>query len=217
MIVKMLQVGPIMTNCYIVGCEETKQGAIIDPGGNGERILAEVQRLGLEIKYVINTHGHFDHTLANEEVMEGLKESQQQPPLLAIHEADAPMLKSSGGALLFGMRNFSSPAADMYLKEGDVLTLGQVKLKVLYTPGHSMGSVSLLNEEEKAVFDGDVLFNMGIGRTDLAGGSFETLMDSIRNKLLTLPDETVVYSGHGLTTTIGRERAGNPFLTGRWF
>jgi hydroxyacylglutathione hydrolase len=217
LIVKMLQVGPIMTNCYIVGCEETKQGAIIDPGGNGDRILAEVRQLGLDIKYVVNTHGHFDHTLANQEVMEGLTESQQQPPLLAIHQADAPMLKNGGGAALFGLTGFSSPPVDVYLEEGDVLTLGQVKLKVLYTPGHSMGSVSLLNEEEKAVFDGDVLFNMGIGRTDLSGGDFETLMDSIRNKLLTLPDDTVVYSGHGPATTIGRERAGNPFLTGRWF
>ena len=215
MIVKMLQVGPIMTNCYIVGCEESKRGAIIDPGGNGERILAEVRQLDLEIKYVINTHGHFDHTLANREVMEGLTKNQQQPPLLAIHQADEPMLKSGSGALLFGLRGFSSPPADMYPEEGVVLILGQVKLKVLYTPGHSVGSISLLNEEEKAVFDGDVLFNMGIGRTDLPGGDFETLMDSIRNKLLTLPDDTVVYSGHGPATTIGRERAGNPFLTGR--
>jgi len=217
LIVKMLQVGPIMTNCYIVGCEETKEGAIIDPGGDGERILAKVRQLGLEIKYVINTHGHFDHTLANQEVMEGLTESQQQPPLLAIHQADAPMLKSGGGAFSFGLRGFSSPPPDMYLEEGDVLSLGQVKLKVLYTPGHSVGSVSLLSEEEKAVFDGDVLFNMGIGRADLTGGNPKTLMDSIRNKLLTLPDDTVVYSGHGPVTTIGRERDGNPFLTGRWF
>lgn len=217
MIVKMLQVGPIMTNCYIVGCKETKQGAVIDPGGNGDYILSEVRQLGLEIKYVINTHGHFDHTLANSEVIEGLKKRQQQPPLLAIHQADAPMLKNGGGAFLFGLRGFSSPPADMYLEEGNVLTLGQVKLKVLYTPGHSPGGVSLLNEEQKAVFDGDVLFNMGIGRTDLSGGDFETLMDSIRNKLLTLPDDTVVYSGHGPATTIGRERVSNPFLTGRWF
>jgi glyoxylase-like metal-dependent hydrolase (beta-lactamase superfamily II) len=210
----MLQVGPIMTNCYIVGCEETKQGAIIDPGGNGDFLLAEVRQLGLEIQYVINTHGHFDHTLANREVMEGLKKRQQQLPLLASHRAEEPMLKSGGGAALFGLRGFSSPPVDLYLEEGDVLTLGQVKLKVLYTPGHSVGSISLLNEEEKAVFDGDVLFNMGIGRTDLTGGDYETLMDSIRNNLLTLPDDTVVYSGHGPATTIGRERAGNPFLTG---
>jgi hydroxyacylglutathione hydrolase len=115
LIVKMLQVGPIMTNCYIVGCEESKQGAIIDPGGNGERILAEVRQLDLEIKYVINTHGHFDHTLANKEVMEGLTKNQQQPPLLAIHQADEPMLKSGGGAALFGLRGFSSPQPDMYL------------------------------------------------------------------------------------------------------
>jgi hydroxyacylglutathione hydrolase len=217
LIVEMLQVGLIMTNCYIVGCEETKQGAIIDPGGNGENILSKVRQLGLEIKYVINTHCHFDHCVANREVIEGLKERQQQPPLLAIHRAEEPVLKSGGGAALFGLRGFSSPPPDIYLEEGDLLTLGQLKLKVLYTPGHSMGSVSLLNEEEKAVFDGDVLFNMGIGRTDLTGGSLETLMDSIRNKLLTLPDDTVVYSGHGPATTIGRERAGNPFLTGRWF
>jgi hydroxyacylglutathione hydrolase len=217
LIVKMLQVGPIMTNCYIVGCEETKQGAIIDPGGNGDYILSEVRMLGLEVKYVINTHCHFDHCLANKEVIEGLRERQQQPPLLAIHKAEEPMLKSGGGAALFGLRGFSSPPPDVYLEEGDVLNVGQVKLKVLYTPGHSAGSVSLLNEEEKAIFDGDVLFNMGIGRTDLTGGNPETLMDSIRNKLLTLPDDTIVYSGHGPTTTIGRERAGNPFLTGRWF
>jgi hydroxyacylglutathione hydrolase len=217
LIVKMLQVGPIMTNCYIVGCEETQQGAIIDPGGNGERILAQVRQLGLVIKYVINTHAHFDHTLANGEVIEGLTESQEQPPLLAIHRDEEPMLTSGGGAALFGLRGFSSPSPDVYLEEGDVLTLGEVELKVLYTPGHSVGSISLLNEEEKAVFDGDVLFNMGIGRTDLTGGSSETLMDSIRNKLLTLPDDTVVYSGHGPATTIGRERAGNPFLTSRWF
>jgi hydroxyacylglutathione hydrolase len=213
----MLQVGPIMTNCYIVGCEETKQGVVIDPGGNGDRILAKVRELGLEIKYVVNTHCHFDHMLANKEVIGGLKESQPQPPLLAIHQAEEPMLKSGGGAHLFGLRGFSSPPPDMYLEEGDVLTLGQVKLKVLHTPGHSVGSVSLLNEEEKAIFDGDVLFNMGIGRTDLTGGDFDTLMDSIRNKLLTLPDDTVVYSGHGPVTTIGRERASNPFLRGRWF
>jgi glyoxylase-like metal-dependent hydrolase (beta-lactamase superfamily II) len=136
--------------------------------------------------------------------------------LLAIHQADERMLKSLGGALLFGLRGFSSPPADMYLEEGDVLILGQVKLKVLYTPGHSVGSISLLNEEEKAVFDGDVLFNGSVGRVDLTGGNRETLMDSIRNKLLTLSDDTVVYSGHGPVTTIGRERAGNPFLTGRW-
>ena len=115
MIVKMLQVGPIMTNCYIVGCKETKQGAIIDPGGNGDYILSEVRQLGLDIKYVINTHGHFDHTLANKEVIEGLTARQQQPPMLAIHQADAPMLKSGGGALFFGLKGFSSPPADMYL------------------------------------------------------------------------------------------------------
>ena len=211
MIIKTLTVGPILTNCYIIGDEESKEGAIIDPGGDGKKILDEVRRLGLTIKYVIDTHGHFDHTLANGEVMAALKAIQDTPPALAIHPADATLLSVGGGAAWFGILADPSPPADLELKEGDVLTLGRIKLEVWHTPGHSLGSVSLVCREESVVFDGDVLFNTGIGRTDLPGGDYHTLMNSI-HRLLTLPDETKVYSGHGPETTIGYEKQGNPWL-----
>jgi hydroxyacylglutathione hydrolase len=209
LIVKMLCVGLLQTNCYIVGCEDTKEAAIIDPGGDAKLILAEVKRLGLKIKYVINTHGHFDHTLANKEVVKATKAS------LAIHSADAPMLTMGGGAFFFGIIGKASPPADMILEEGQALTLGNIELKVLHTPGHSPGSICLYSEEEGVLFDGDVLFNMGIGRSDLPGGNYSVLMESIQ-KLLTLPDETTVYPGHGPATTIGRERRSNPFLSQHW-
>jgi glyoxylase-like metal-dependent hydrolase (beta-lactamase superfamily II) len=205
LIIKTLCVGPLQTNCYIVGCEETKEGAIIDPGGDAKHILSEVERLGLKIKYVINTHGHFDHTLANKEVVKATGAP------LAIHSTDAPMLTQGGGAFFFGIMGKASPPADMILDEGQVLTLGNIELKVLHTPGHSPGSICLYNEEEGVLFDGDVLFNMGMGRYDLPGGDYRVLMDSIQ-RLLALPDETTVYPGHGPGTTIGRERRNNPFL-----
>ncbi len=205
MIVKMLHVGMLQTNCYIVGCEETKEGIIIDPGGSAKDILAEVERLGLNIEYVINTHGHFDHTLANKEVVKATGAP------LAIHSADAPLLTQGGGALFFGIMGKASPPADMMLEEGQVLTVGNIELKVLHTPGHSPGSICLYNGEEGVLFDGDVLFNMGMGRYDLPGGDYRVLMASIQ-RLLTLPDETTVYPGHGPATTIGRERRSNPFL-----
>ncbi len=206
MIVKMLHVGPLQTNCYIVGCEGTKEGAIIDPGGDAKRILAEVERLGLEIKYVINTHGHFDHTLANKEVVKATGAP------LAIHSADASMLTQGGGAFFFGIIGKASPPADVILDEGQALTLGEIELQVLHTPGHSPGSICLYSEDEGVLFDGDVLFNMGIGRYDLPGGSYSVLTESIQ-RLLALPDETTVYPGHGPATTIGRERRSNPFLS----
>lgn len=206
MIVKRLSVGMLQTNCYIVGCEATKEGAIIDPGGDAKRILAEVEQLGLKIKYVINTHGHFDHTLANKDVVKATGAP------LAIHSADAPMLTKGGGAFFFGLMGKASPPADVILEEGQVLTLGQIELKILHTPGHSPGSICLYNEEEGVLFDGDVLFNTGIGRCDLPGGNGGVLMASIQ-RLLALPDETTVYPGHGPPTTIGRERRSNPFLS----
>lgn len=205
MILKRLVVGALQTNCYLVGCPRTKEGIIIDPGGDAQLILAEVRRLGLKIKYIVNTHGHFDHTMANRAVMEATGAP------LAIHAADAPLLTQAprGLALLLGI-NPSSPPADIMLHEGDVIAFGTLRLSVLHTPGHSPGGISFL--AEGVVFTGDTLFKMGIGRTDLPGGDYQTLMESIRNKLLTLPNETVVYTGHGLPTTIGAEREHNPFL-----
>jgi glyoxylase-like metal-dependent hydrolase (beta-lactamase superfamily II) len=196
----------IQTNCYIVGCDESKAGAVIDPGGHPERILAEVKRHGLAIEFVLNTHAHFDHTDANGAIVKATGAP------LALHAKDQPILESSGGAALFGMRADPSPPPDLVLNDGDELEIGQLRLKVLHTPGHTPGHVCFYEAAEGVLFDGDVLFYRGIGRTDLPGGSWQLLMDSIQRVLFALPDETVVYSGHGPATTIGQEKRLNPWL-----
>lgn len=200
MIVKQLPVGPIQANCYIVGCEETKEGVVIDPGDEAERILAQVEELGLTVKYILNTHAHFDHIMANGPV----KEKTGAP--LALHPLDLPLLRRDGGADFFGLEAPTSPEPDIELAEGDVISFGGHTFEVLFTPGHTPGHVSFYERQEAIIFDGDVLFAGGIGRTDLPGGDQQTLFTSIREKLLTLPDDTTVCSGHGPLTTIGRER-----------
>lgn len=206
MIVVTLPVGLIQTNCYIVGCEETKEGAIIDPGGHPERILAQVERYGLTIKYVLNTHGHFDHTDAN-----GALVAATGAPL-GLHPQDRTLLKQSGGAALFGLHADPSPPPDLELCDGDELVIGQLRFQVLHTPGHTPGHVCFYEADEGVLFDGDVLFYRSVGRTDLPGGSWQRLMDSIQRVLFALPDETVVYSGHGPATTIGDEKRLNPWM-----
>ena len=206
MIIASLPVGLIQTNCYIVGCEETREGAVIDPGGHPERILAEVERHGLAIKYVLDTHAHFDHTDANGAIIRATGAS------LALHPEDRPLLEASGGAALFGMRADPSPPPDMELHDGDELKVGTLELKVLHTPGHTPGHVCFYEADEGVLFDGDVLFYRGIGRTDLPGGSWQQLLESIQGVLFALPDSTIVYSGHGPATTIGEEKRLNPWL-----
>ncbi|MDM8531067.1 MBL fold metallo-hydrolase [Anaerolineales bacterium HSG25] len=206
MLVKQLTVGAVQTNCYIAGCEKTKEGVIIDPGDNAPLILEMVKEMGLTIKYVLNTHAHFDHIMANAEVVEATGVP------LAIHPLELPLLRQNGGAALFGLSGRPSPDPDMALAEGDTISMGQYKFEVLFTPGHTIGHVSFYEPNAHIIFDGDVLFAQGIGRTDLPGGSYDTLMRSIREKLLVLPDETIVYSGHGPVTTIGQERISNPWL-----
>jgi hydroxyacylglutathione hydrolase len=206
MIVSVLPVGLIQTNCYVVGCEQTREGVIVDPGGHPDRILAEVKRQGLAIKYILDTHAHFDHTDANGAIVEATGAP------LALHPGDLPLLKASGGAALFGLQADPSPAPDLELADGDELVVGQLCFRVLHTPGHTPGHVCFYEPEQGVLFDGDVLFRRGIGRTDLPGGSLAQLMDSIRRVLFALPDETVVYSGHGPATTIGEEKQLNPWL-----
>jgi glyoxylase-like metal-dependent hydrolase (beta-lactamase superfamily II) len=206
LIVKQLPVGPVQTNCYVVGCEETGEGVIIDPGDEAGRILAEVKAAGLTIKYVLNTHAHFDHILANAPVVEATGAP------LAIHPLDLPLLREKGGAALFGIDAPASPEPDIELAEGQTLSFGNYTFQVLFTPGHTPGHVSFYEANAGVIFDGDVLFAGSIGRTDLPGGDYETLMHSIQEKLMILPDETIVYSGHSEPTTIGVERVSNPFL-----
>jgi glyoxylase-like metal-dependent hydrolase (beta-lactamase superfamily II) len=206
MIYRQLPVGMTETNCYIAGCEESGEGVVIDPGDEAERILAQVKALGLKIKYVLNTHAHFDHIMANG----ALVEATGAP--LALHPLDLPLLRQYGGAGFFGLEAPLSPEPDLELAEGDTISFGNYTLQVLFTPGHTLGHVSFYEARAGVIFDGDVLFAGGIGRTDLPGGDYETLLTSINEKLMVLPDETVVCSGHGPLTTIGQERASNPWL-----
>lgn len=205
MIIVRLPVGALQTNCYIVGCPETREGAVIDPGGQAHLILAEVERRGLTIKYVLNTHGHFDHTDANRAVV-----AATGAPLL-LHPADNELLKDLGGAGWFDADSVPSPAADSELQDGDELHVGTLHFRVLHIPGHTPGHVCFYEPHQGVLFDGDVLFQRGIGRADLPGGDELALFASIRNVLFALPDETIVYPGHGMPTTIGEEKRLNPW------
>jgi len=207
MIIKMLAVGSFAANCYIVGSSETKQGMIIDPGAEAGTILRTVQQTGLSISLIVITHAHIDHVGALHEVQE--KTHAQ----FAIHEAERGLLLSSPMRMLtsLGISPVKSPPRpDRLLRDGDRVDIGDLHFKVLYTPGHSAGGICLSGHG--IVFSGDTLFKLGVGRTDFPGMSHERLMKSIQEKLMVLPDETVVYPGHGPPTTIGDERRGNPFL-----
>lgn len=205
MIIKDLTVGPIMANCYIVGCEETKSAAVIDPGDEADRILMVLAEDGLTVKTIINTHGHFDHVSANQRMKEVTGAE------LLIHELDAPMLSQlSATAAAWGMSSDNSPPPDRMLAHGDVVQVGNIALTVIHTPGHTQGGISL--HADNAVFVGDTLFAGSIGRTDFPGGDFGVLKASIQEKLFTLDDDVTVYPGHMGPTTIGREKRTNPFV-----
>lgn len=205
MIFKRVVVGPFASNCYIIGSESSKEGMIIDPGADAGKILDSVRDLGLDIKIILITHGHIDHVTALKEV----KDATGAETL--IHTDDAQALQDGRQAMLFGVSYPVSPP-DRLLKDGDSVDVGDLHFTVLHTPGHSPGGICLAGEG--VVFSGDTLFNFGIGRYDFPGSSGTQLMESIRTKLMTLPDDTAVYPGHGPDTTIGTERRGNPFLRG---
>lgn len=207
MIIDILQVGPLAVNCFIVGCEETREGFIVDAGGDAEHVIAAADRRRLNITHVINTHGHFDHVGGNRAVVDyfGAK--------LLIHEADAPMLKRAADvARSYGLPGDNSPEPDGYLTDGMEIMLGKHKMKVLHTPGHTPGGCSLYFEEKKKLISGDTLFADSIGRTDLPGGSYPQLIESVVSKLFVLPDDVTVYPGHGPATTIGHEKRHNPYF-----
>ncbi|MBV5340826.1 MAG: MBL fold metallo-hydrolase [Deltaproteobacteria bacterium] len=207
MIFETIAVGPLSVNCYIVGCESSREGIVVDPGGDAELIVSLVQQHGLKISTIINTHGHFDHLGGNRQLVAAFGAR------LLIHEADAPMLgRAAEVARNYGVQCENSPAADAYLADGMEILFGSCRLKVLHTPGHSGGGCCLYFEEEGKVITGDTLFADSIGRTDLPGGSHEQLLESIRTKLFTLPDDVVAYPGHGPQTTIGHEKRYNPYF-----
>ena len=205
MIIKTLPVGPIMANCFIVGCQETLEAAVIDPGDEADKILQSVTDLTLDVKTIINTHGHFDHVSGNK----GIHTATRAPIL--IHALDAPMLEQiSASAANWGLSAEDSPPPDRTLNDGDTITFGRITLKVIHTPGHTPGGVSLFTDGH--VFVGDTLFAGSIGRTDFPGGDFATLKSSIQDKLFALADDVRVYTGHGPETTIGHEKQHNPFV-----
>ena len=196
--VKRLPVGVYAANCYIVMDEDTKETAIIDPGGDADEIIEAADEMGADVKFVLLTHGHMDHTGAASEV------SEHYGAALAINEKDA---RVSPAEYLQGK---FSREADISLKEGVVLTLGNSEMECIETPGHTSGGVTFYIDG--MLFTGDTLFSGSIGRTDLGGGDFSTIISSIKEKLMTQSDDTVVFPGHGPQTTVKRERMSNPFL-----
>ena len=210
MILEMLTVSPFQENCYVIGDEESMTGAIIDPGDEAARIALTVERVGLEISQIIVTHSHIDHVGAVAQLVD-----EYMCPVLMHNEAEAMLKTVPQQAMMMGMRFGKVPKVDRHIGDEEILEVGSLRLRSLYTPGHAPGHLAFLVEDEDTVFSGDALFAGSVGRVDLPGGSMEVLMKSISQRLLILPDETHVLSGHGPETTIGRERVSNPFLGGR--
>ncbi len=206
MIIRTLSVAPIGTNCYILACEDTKEAIIIDPGGEPDRILSVIDQESFDLKYIINTHAHFDHVGAVPEIT-----SQRKIPFL-LHKDDEPFIEPaafSGSLQMFGMPDMVPPKVDDFIDPGTTYTFGNISFDILETPGHSPGGVCFLFKED--VFVGDTLFAGSIGRTDLPGGSMTIMMESIKTKLMTLEDNIRVHCGHMGPTTIGQEKQFNPF------
>ena len=212
MILKMLTVGPFQENCYIIGDEESAVGAIVDPGDEAARIAMAVEETNLEIGSIIVTHAHIDHVGAVVVLVD-----EYACPVLMHAEAEPMLRQLPTQAMMMGMRFGKVPSVDRHVEDEEILEVGDLSLRSLYTPGHAPGHLAFYAEEEGLVLSGDALFAGSVGRVDLPGGSMEVLMRSIEDRLLTLPDDTLVYSGHGPRTTIGNERTSNPFLQGGMF
>ncbi|MEE9419047.1 MAG: MBL fold metallo-hydrolase [Desulfatiglandaceae bacterium] len=209
MLVEQKLVGPMAVFSYIVGCEKEKEGLIIDPAGSEKKILSKAESMGLSIKYVVNTHGHADHTCGNRAILSATGAE------LVVHQEDAnEILKGLNKAFSMVMGKRPSPKAHILVRDGDFLKIGQTGLKVIHTPGHTPGSICLYGDGN--LFTGDTLFVGAVGRTDLKGGSLDTLLASLR-KLISLPSETRVWPGHNYgdapVSTLAREMETNPYIT----
>lgn len=206
--IKQLIVGTMAVCCYIVVCEKSKKAAVVDPGGDVEKILAELDLLDARLELIIATHGHPDHVCGNRQLQE------ETGAKIVMHEEDAEFFGKPEVAKYFSMLGLEpSPPVDIRVKEGDEIRVGEVVFQVIHTPGHTPGGMCLYSKPE--LITGDTLFVGGLGRTDFPGGSHPDLIESIRNKLLILPDDTVVWPGHGYggsSSTIGEEKRSNPFL-----
>ena len=207
MIIEVTPVGPLQVNCYVLGCEKSLEGVVIDVGGNVDRVLSIIKKHDLAIRYLLDTHGHFDHVGGNRAFLAATKAH------FMIHERDSVFLgmaKDAGKS--FGVSVENSPPADSFLTPGKVIKFGEERLEIIHTPGHSPGSCCIYNRKAGVLFTGDTIFNGGVGRTDLPGGSLDSLKRSIRERLAVLPDGVKVYPGHGVSSTIAIERFSNPFF-----
>jgi len=209
MIFETIVVGDLGVNCYLLADRDTKEGLVIDPGAEPERILAAINNSGIKVLHVLNTHGHFDHIGGNRKVTEATGGR------LMISKEDEHFLSmASRSAAMYGLAAEDSPKPAAYLVEGDLIRFGRHELKVIHIPGHSPGGSCFYLAKEGILISGDSLFAESIGRTDLPGGSQAQLVGSIRAKLMTLPEETKVFPGHGPSTSIGHEKRHNPYLGG---
>ncbi len=203
-----LTLGPVQTNTYLVADSQRGECMVIDPAWDGERILAAARKHNWRITNIWLTHAHFDHLGGA-----GAVSDAHNPPLpVALHPLDYPLWRMEGGAPLFGMRIDPGPEPTIELRHGMLAYLGEITFEVRHAPGHTRGHVIFYCAQENVAFVGDVIFQGSIGRTDLPGGDYDTLMESIRTQVLSLPDETRLYCGHGPATTVGAERRNNPFL-----
>ncbi len=210
--IEKLVLGPVATNTYLVADTESNKAVVIDPAWDGAVLVEKISRLGWEIQSVWLTHAHFDHIGGLADLLTGLELSEKEDFFVGLHPRDKKLWKIKGGAILFGVSLKSTPKPTHEFQEGELLSVGKYEFQVHHTPGHSSGHVIFHCESEGILFSGDLIFKQGIGRTDLLGGSFSTLMESIQRYVLPLPDETRIYSGHGPETTVGEERRDNPFL-----
>lgn len=207
MIFETIVVGQLGVNCFILADQETKEGVVVDPGADAEQILAIVKAKGLTIRHVINTHGHFDHVGGNRRLL------AETGATLMIHAGDEPYLtRAAKSATMYGLEAEDSPSPGTLLTDGQRIRFGRHEIRVIHTPGHTQGGCCLYLAEEGILLSGDTLFAESIGRTDLPGGSYDTLIASVRDKLFVLPEGTKVYPGHGPLTTIAHEKAHNPYL-----
>ncbi len=205
--IRLLTLGPIQTNCYLVGCEKTFQAAVIDPAWEGKSIAAMADNDGWVVTHILLTHTHFDHLGGLAE----LKEATNAP--IYVHPDAVPMMQNTTmSAAFFGLKVAAPPAPDEMLAKDQVIEVGELALHVLYTPGHAPGHVCFHLPEYRVVFGGDLLFQEGVGRTDLPGGNYQKMMESIKNEILVLPEETQVFPGHGQATTVADEKRANPFI-----
>ncbi len=204
----IIPVTPFEQNCSLVICEETNKAAIVDPGGDHQRILSIVEQQGVEVEKIILTHGHLDHVGGTEPT----KAALNIPVIGPEKEDEFWLAQMESQSQRFGFATTASFTPDQWLEEGDIVEVGNIKLQVLHIPGHTPGHVALYDAESAQVIVGDILFNGGVGRSDFPRGNQIQLITGIKQKLLTLPRETRVYPGHGPATTIGREKDSNPFL-----